>query len=98
MRVFVRYDGGGNRETQVEAESEQWTAVGFSPDGEMFGSDAVIYRPEDEEVSEQFLDAKVLLYCSAADLRRLMWCRGQIMRRDSRVCFFFGRDFSRSFA
>ncbi|CAB1102190.1 unnamed protein product [Ectocarpus sp. CCAP 1310/34] len=42
----------------VEAESEQWTAVGFSPDGDMVGSDAVIYRPEDEEVSEQFLDAQ----------------------------------------
>ncbi|CAN0242811.1 unnamed protein product, partial [Ectocarpus fasciculatus] len=42
----------------VEAESEQWTALGFSPEGDMIGSAAVIYRPEDDEVSEQFLNAQ----------------------------------------
>lgn len=44
---------------QVEAEADQWTALGFSTDGEMVGSDAVIYQPEADQVSEHILSARV---------------------------------------
>lgn len=38
---------------------EQWTALGFSPDGDMLDSDAVIYRPEEDDVSEYLLNSQV---------------------------------------
>lgn len=42
----------------MEAESEQWTSVGFSSDGSMVGSDAVIYLPGSGEVSEHILESQ----------------------------------------
>ncbi|CAN0399376.1 unnamed protein product, partial [Hapterophycus canaliculatus] len=42
---------------QVEVEDEKWTAIGFSTDGDMIGSDAVIFLPEEDEVSEYLLSA-----------------------------------------
>lgn len=44
---------------QVEAEAEEWTAVGFPVDGSMVGSDVVIYLPELDEVSEHILGSQV---------------------------------------
>lgn len=43
----------------MEAEAEEWTAVGFSRDGNMEGSDAVIYLPDLDEVSEHILGSQV---------------------------------------
>eukprot|EP00752_Nemacystus_decipiens_P003262 g3019.t1 len=42
----------------VEAEAEEWAAVGFSADGSMVGSDAVIYLPEVDDVSEHILGSQ----------------------------------------
>ena len=54
------------RARQVSTTAESWVSVGFSSDGEMVGSDAVIGLPDDSDVSEYSLMAKVraLLGCN----------------------------------
>ncbi|CAM9438564.1 unnamed protein product [Scytosiphon promiscuus] len=51
----------------VEVENEQWTAIGFSSDGDMIGSDAVIFLPEEDEVSEYILGAKSISSITEAE-------------------------------
>ena len=57
-RVFL-FPSRGVPPLQVEAEAEEWTALGFSPDGGMVGSDAVIFLPELDDVSEHILGSQV---------------------------------------
>lgn len=48
-----------NQLLQVEVVSEEWAAIGFSQDGDMVGSDAVIFLPQEDDVSEHILGSRV---------------------------------------
>lgn len=43
----------------IDARIPGWMSVGFSPDGDMIGSDAVVGFPGQEEVLEYELGSKV---------------------------------------
>ena len=50
---------GTHARTQVLNSAQSWTAIGFSEDGAMVGSDAVIGMPANTSVNEYSLTAQV---------------------------------------
>lgn len=47
------------KQVMIDARIPGWMSVGFSPDGDMIGSDAVVGFPGQEEVLEYELGSKV---------------------------------------
>eukprot|EP00904_Undaria_pinnatifida_P011080 jgi/Undpi1/7101/HiC_scaffold_22.g09575.m1 len=55
----------------VEVVSEEWAAIGFSEDGNMVGSDAVIFLPEEDDVSEHILGSQSVSDILPSDITEL---------------------------